>query len=215
MLFFPSRCAALLRPALLTLSDRPATAACLAGLGLGSVALFGVMDPASGRLELLAALWLLALLAALSLRRVRQRLLAPPPLLLTRRALRHPPQPLPPALQMRADLTALLSSPAPMGAGLESADHAVRWVLERCLLRHGDRAVETLDRPVLIELWLLATLLRAAPERAGALAQCFRLPHRVLALRDQMPANAATARVALRLRRPAGRGPHRGPQLSA
>lgn len=144
--------------------------------------------PALGheRLFLFAALWLLGLLAALAARASLRRFRAARPVLLTRRALRRPPLPLPPVRQMRAELARLLSSPAPLGMQPESPEYALRRILERGLACHRARSAAELTPRGVTELWLLVTLLRATPERAGGLARCFRLPDMVLDLHDRL-----------------------------
>ncbi|MCA0946414.1 hypothetical protein CLG85_022520 [Yangia mangrovi] len=142
-------------------------------------------------LFLFAALWLLGLLSALAVRASLRRFRAAQPVLLTRRALRRPPLPLPPVRQMRAELARLLASPAPLGTLPESPEHALRRILERSLACQRARSAADLTPRGITELWLLVTLLRATPERAGGLARCFRLPDMVLDLHDRVHQIAA------------------------
>ncbi|WP_226626019.1 hypothetical protein [Alloyangia pacifica] len=162
-------------------------------LSLCAAVLVAAAAPAlpHGTLYLIAALWILALLALLAATSALRRFRAARPVLLTRRALRRPPLPLPPLRQMRAELARLLTSPAPRGALPESPEHAIRRILERGLACQHARTVTDLSPRGLTELWLLAMLLRATPERAGGLARCFRLPDMVLDLHDRVRQIAA------------------------
>lgn len=152
---------------------------------------------------LLAALWLLAILAGLALAATLRRLRSSRPALLTRRALRRPPLPLPPLRQMRAELTGFLVSPAPFAGRPESPEHAIRRILERGLAGRGARRLSELSQRELSELWLLVTLLRATPEHAGGLARCFRLPDMVLDLHERVTRIAAAHAAARPLARSA------------
>ncbi|WP_353473756.1 hypothetical protein PVT71_06835 [Salipiger sp. H15] len=152
---------------------------------------------------LLAALWLLGLLALLATRATLRRHRASRPVFLTRRALRQPPLPLPPHRQMRTELARLLVSPAPRDGLPESPDYAIRRILERSLSFQGARDADDLSARDLAEFWLLVTLLRATPERAGGLARCFRLPDMVLTLHDRVTQIAADHAAALPLARSA------------
>lgn len=140
---------------------------------------------------LLAAVWLLGLLALLAIRSALRRPTGSPSRILTRRALRQPPMTLPPLRQMRDEISILLVSPAPRGDRPESPDHAIRRILERGLASQGAGSASDLSAQGVTELWMLATLLRATPERAGGLARCFRLPDMVLDLHERVAGIAA------------------------
>ncbi|MBE9637707.1 hypothetical protein [Salipiger mangrovisoli] len=142
-------------------------------------------------LHLLAAIWILAILAVLATRSSLHRRRAARPLLLCRRTLREPPLPFPPQRQMRAELTRLLSSPAPRGPAPESPEHAIRRILERGLASQRAQTADGLSPCAVTEFWLLALLLRATPERAGGLARCFRQPDMVLDLHERVTQIAA------------------------
>ena len=155
---------------------------CMAAVALTS----GLAEMGQQSLFLFSALWILAVLALLAARSAMRRHRASRPLLLSRRALRRPPMPLPPLRQMRAELDRLLASPGPQDIQPESPEHAIRRILERGFKCQNAREATDLSVRAVTEFWLLLVLLRASPDRAGGLARCFRQPDKVLELHDRV-----------------------------
>lgn len=155
---------------------------CMAAVALTS----GLAEMGQQSLFLFSALWILGVLALLAARSAMRRHRASRPLLLSRRALRRPPMPLPPLRQMRAELDRLLASPGPQDMQPESPEHAIRRILERGLRCQNAREATDLSVRAVTEFWLLLVLLRASPDRAGGLACYFRQPDKVLELHDRV-----------------------------
>ncbi|MCR8550850.1 hypothetical protein M4578_23745 [Salipiger sp. P9] len=113
--------------------------------------------------------------------------------LLSLSALRHPPAEMPDPQDIRQSLRHILQSPPPVtspygAAEPETLDYALSRAVERILGSWGKRKLAELTREELQELWMLEQLVRATPDRAGALAQSFVNPDVVLEIRDRIAA---------------------------
>ncbi|KMK68763.1 hypothetical protein IMCC21224_113649 [Puniceibacterium sp. IMCC21224] len=114
--------------------------------------------------------------------------------LLRRNALRRPAIKVPAPQTLRAYLGAVLTpdsaeSQRAARTGPETVDHAVARAMLRILDSWGmtgDSPIATLPDDRLAELYLFDQLMRGTPDLAGALAQQFRSPDILLALRDQI-----------------------------
>ncbi|WP_417743729.1 hypothetical protein [Salipiger sp.] len=116
---------------------------------------------------------------------------APTPTLLTPAACRRPPSDLPALSRLRADLAAWLTAPDERRDPVvphepESPAQARSRVFRRIMTSWHADAVEQLDERQLQSLWLLRELISADCCRAGELAQRFRKPDAVLAIRDRI-----------------------------
>jgi hypothetical protein len=135
----------------------------------------------------------LALFAAQFPRRGLRAKVAAAPALLTNAAYRRPPRDLPAPATLRKELVGYLEAPQERGEAViphepETAAQARRRVFGRILRTWNAETVHQLNDRQLQALWLLRELISATPCRAGELAQRFRRPDMVLAIRDQMRA---------------------------
>ncbi|MFZ5964557.1 hypothetical protein ACOXXX_16545 [Thalassococcus sp. BH17M4-6] len=118
-----------------------------------------------------------------------------PPTLLRRRSLKELND-LPPTDVMRSDLAKLLALIGPDDTVPQpdhpcSGEEALARALDRTLQIWQVPTVHALGDTRLIELYVLAQLVQAPPDRAGALAQLFAHPAKVLDLRDRISALSA------------------------
>ncbi|WP_188789845.1 hypothetical protein [Salipiger pallidus] len=109
--------------------------------------------------------------------------------LLTHEALDDPARDMPSARDIRRALVRTLEAEAPDGSvesGPETAEHALRRVIERIVASWGARDIAALGPGRLQELWELQSLITTRPDRAGELSQRFVNPNVVLELRDHV-----------------------------
>lgn len=109
--------------------------------------------------------------------------------LLTLEALDDPARDMPSPRDIRETLVRTLDAEAPDGSaesGPETAEHALRRVIERVMASWGARDIAALGPGRLQELWELQSLITTRPDRAGELSQRFVNPDVVLELRDRV-----------------------------
>ncbi|MBN9886682.1 hypothetical protein [Salipiger abyssi] len=140
---------------------------------------------------ILAIAWMVAFGAAHFARQAIDNRRERPAPLLDLPTLRSPPEDLPGAPEIRARLFQILRSAPPLtteygGAEPETPDYALRRIIERIFASWGVRGVAELDTDRLHEVWQLQELVRAAPDRAGELAQHFVNPDVLLDIRDRI-----------------------------
>ena len=95
--------------------------------------------------------------------------------------------------EIRRQLTPLLQAPPPLqdhgwAQEPETEAHALGRIIASTLATQGWRDLSGPGSADLRGLWLLVALLRAAPGKAGELAQAFRRPDAMLELRDRLAA---------------------------
>ncbi len=107
-------------------------------------------------------------------------------------ALRSPPVTVPELHHLRAEVSQMLTPAPPHPLQVPPDAHeALRRALSQVIVAWGRPAPSALSRDELVELFILARLLRATPQEAGELAQAFRRPDAILDVRDAVKEQVA------------------------